>query len=257
MIETLRLRTTRVSDTQWRVDWYGATRSYGILHVTGAQIFEKSDAAAEIAAIHYLIVESAIYGPERCGVNIAIHLSVGAARKVLKDAGDPALRSATTWLRARLDEAQVVVERDASWIKEGSLQRVESIEVQQVFDDYATLPRFGKVVISHHLLERAQGRSGCATPRQTFNLIRRSLDRINKIVLFPDQILAGQFERHGVQALSLYDEVDGWIFVLTPPRKQSLPTIATMYHPNYSLKPKNWRLVSDADVASFGVASAA
>lgn len=248
MLSILSIDTEEISPGLYRSHWHSSSRQFGVIETSINQHYKKPLAAAELAAIHHVVVERAVFGADRYGDNVAIQLSSGAARKALKQSGDADLQQFAYLLSVRLQSATVSVSNNLSWRDGLSFRVNEQITPPALLDDYVTSPLLGRLVITRHALDDVMGRDSPDTEVDALKTLKRRVARSTKKLAYPERIMTIQLQRHGVRSIPLYDEIDKVAFIIAPPRVQAQPVVAAMITPGGDIRQSSLTAVSESDL---------
>lgn len=217
---------------QRRVYWANGVQRQGVMLVSGVDQFpQHPDGAAELAALHNLLVTRELHGSTQAGKNLVITASAPVIRKLFKaDAALSDYLRLSRFLRTRFAEAQIRLSSDSSWVKPRAEERRSSLTIAASLDATAPLPMFGPVIVSEHALLRFCERSAAKDPHRAWAALTGVMQRASRLVVPTADAQRTIDDEFGRQAVLLYDQLERWQIVLTPPLDQrSLPVVASVY----------------------------
>lgn len=243
---------TRPDDTApdiFHVLWANGTQRQGTVTVTVPFDIKDKALAAELGALHHLLVRRAIFGHDRAGVGrkrvtdeasgresagapVELVVSKGQVKKLARgvSADGDTYFALTRWLAVRFDGASIKVAKDTSWLKPRSEMNIEEIVLEPALDDIQPVPSIGEVSVSWHVIDQFSKRFNQLEPSHAWQQFRRLITSINARVSQADEVVERAEMRHGVRGEILYHGESGWNFVIVPgDGARSMPVVATAY----------------------------
>lgn len=234
---------------EFNVVWANGLQRQGTIRVRLAQEVADPVVAAELGALHHLLVRRAIFGDDRAGraVNrdglddqdadpdagrVQLRVSSGQIRKLMLGTSKKThLVPFAFFLSSRFYGANVAVSNDTSWIKPRAAANVEEITVSGALDDWQDVPGVGLSVLSQHALEQLRIRGNGLDPAGAWQQLRRIVKSCTQEVNAGDAKRQRDIARHGYPGRCLYSPQSGWNIVITAPNgsDRSMPVIATVF----------------------------
>lgn len=239
---------TRRTETpsSFEVVWANGLAHQGTLLVHVRHPDQDQEVAAEIGAIHHLLVRKAIFGSDRAGRakskgdeadsiespsdRLQLRVSSGQVRKLMQGSSSKRhLFPLAFFLETRFGGANVMTTRDDSWIRPRASMHVEEITVSGALDDEQDVPSVGTAVLTRHALQQLQMRGNGMDAASAWHQMRHILRSLDAEIAVTEEKRRRDIERYGVSGRRLYSSFTGWSVVVTPPDgvDRQLPTIAT------------------------------
>jgi len=169
---TLSVLTTAASGQDFWVRWR-SDQGVGLLPVQVIAPVSDRAIAAELAALHDLLVNQAVTGQNRTGDGLRLIVSRGAIRKLRRDdSTKDDLYPYAHFLRTRFAEATVQVSKQPLVF---DAPPAAPLVVAAPGLDSVTVPGVGAVAFTGHALERYREYSGAATLGRAWRSLRRVL----------------------------------------------------------------------------------
>jgi hypothetical protein len=218
---------------RFEVSFANGVQRQGVLRIDVPFAIEHRDVAAELGALHHLLIERAIFGDDRAGNNLHLTVSRGQVRKLIqRRSGLPELTPWASALSVQFADAHIRIEnRSAAWEKPRRLDHVTEFMLADRLDLIYQVPGFGPTRLMAHALDQFCARANHIEAHEGWRQIRYMLGPALQRVLRDPKLDEAARERHGTNAVILYAPATGWNFVIAQPNDRSpLPTITTAYH---------------------------
>ena len=188
---------------------------------------------AELSALHHLLSYRSILGEGRAGNSLTITVSFGAIRRVANRSSDKKhLFVHARFLGTRYSEAEIKVDKDASWIRPGKANaRRETLAVREPIEEIVDVAGFGKVALSHHIIEQMMKRANYASVGAAWRHLCSMLGGKLRRVSLPKRVLEHKELKHGATGCHLQAVNTPWFFVIgsNRPSCSNMPTLCTAY----------------------------
>lgn len=226
---------TRATDQpeRFEVSFANGVQRQGVLRIDVPHPIEHRDVAAELGALHHLLIERAIFGDDRAGNNLHLTVSRGQVRKLIqRRSGLPELSPWASALSVQFVDAIIKIEnRSAAWEKPRRLDHVTEFTLADRLDLTYQVPGLGPTRLMAHALDQFCARANHIAPHEGWRQIRYMLGPALQRVLRDPKLDEMARERHGTSAIIVYAPATGWNFVIALPNARSpLPTITTTYY---------------------------
>ncbi|MDK9702369.1 MAG: hypothetical protein OEL20_04465 [Sulfuritalea sp.] len=177
-MNVLRLFTQERLDGTYDVFWMTGARTKGVVQVSMPDMADAR-VAAELSVARKLLVEHNACGHNKTGAGLCIYVSAGATRKLMRQGSDKVhLVPYALFLRTRFVGAQVVVDKDRSWIDPLCEEDRERLAIHEPQPEHIELGGYGEVELTAHVLERFGKHFGGKVERSWLNLAAAAKDAV-------------------------------------------------------------------------------
>lgn len=226
---------TRSTDhlDRFEVSYANGVQRQGLLYIDVPYPIQYKDVAAELGALHHLLITRALYGDDRAGNNLHLRVSRGQVRKLIqRRSGLPSLTPWSSALSIQFANALITIEnRDSSWEKPRRYQNITEFTLSERLDLTYPIPGLGLTRLMAHVLDQFCARANHLEQHEGWRQIRYMLGPALKRVLRDPKLDELAKTRHGTSAVIAYAPATGWNFVIALPNDLSnLPTITTTYY---------------------------
>lgn len=229
-IHTKETATPRTFECFWTT---GSKQGVIETHINDSRI-EDPAIVAELSALHYLLSYRSVLGEGRAGNSVSISVSFGAIRRVVNRSSDKKhLFAHARFLGTRYSEAEIKVEKDGSWIRpEKANARRELLEVREPIEEIVDVAGYGKVALSHHIIEQMMKRANYASVGAAWRHLCSMLGGKLRRVSLPQRVVEHKALKHGDLGCHLQAVNTPWFFVIgnnRPVCGARMPTLCTAY----------------------------
>lgn len=218
----LRLYASETSPRSARVRWSVGVKNNGVLSVEFSEHTADLEAAAELAAMRYLLVQKGVTGTEiSSGKGLVIEVSKGAVRKLwLGKSSKRHLTKYGSFLRTQLEAAEVHVAKSPhATIPSESAPVTDTLVVSPMRYEYVDTPH-GRIYITDHALERYKERMHQGYEEKAFSsLCNRLKHPALRPVELPSSVIKHKVKKHGhvpFAVLSMNNCVDHFVVAQHP-----------------------------------------
>lgn len=232
---------------RYEVLWSNGVQRQGTVFVRIPFSIPSPDVAAELGALHHLLVRRAIFGHDRAGVGkprkledgrevpgmpVELVVSRGQTKKLARgaSAAKDEFFQLTRWLNVRFRGVSLKVSKDDQWVLPRARMHTEEIELERALDDVQVAPGVGDVLITWHTIDRFAQHLNNIDVTTAWHEFRKVLAACDYRIARGEDLDGAARERHGVDAVILYDIASAWNFVITPgDGGRRLPAVVTAY----------------------------
>lgn len=242
----LHLYASETSPRSACVRWSVGIKNRGVLSVQFAEHTPDLEAAAELAAIRYLLAQKQVTGTEiSTGKGMLIEVSKGAVRKLwLGKSSKRHLTKYASFLRTQLAAAEVRVAKSPhETIPSEDAPVTDTLIVSPMRYEYVDTPH-GRIYITDHALERYKERMHQGYEEKAFaSLCNRLKHPALRPVELPSSVLKHKLKKHGhvpFAVLSMTNCVDHFVVAQHPTFGLVLVTVFDRKVDEYRFLPSDY-----------------